>query len=276
MINVDDIKVGDLVSYFSRYSNKRVLGVVEKLTKNINGIQVWCCWSGNHKEECSFMEGDRIIGHWKVINFEEENKMKTLSSEEKVNLLLRGKELQKVGTDTIYRINGDNLEHKNASTKHKYIKSKFSVTDLLSKEFVEYVEPKIKVGDWVKAISSACTYVGQVTSVKEDRVVGYWNGSDCERVLYLEWYDRVFEIMTPKQVKEYKIGRVFESVGREPYAYKPLDVVMYEGDLYLVDYVQPNGLVDMFSVEKKRLVRMSLPSKQVEPFYFVENKVKLD
>lgn len=287
MINADDIKVGDLIERSSIW-DKRVFGYVIKIKESLGGnTEFWCNWSDESSTYRGFSHIGDIIGHWKVINFGEENKMKTktLKKEEKLNLLLNGKELQKVGTDTVYRINGSKLEHKNTSTKNEYITSKLSITDLLVKEFVEYKETfkyKFKVGDWARVtLDNKKVWLIQIAEVDGEVLRGTiyeeLTGRLVDQYGNLRNYpDRKFELMPPEQVKEHKIGQVFKTVGREPYKYKSMDVVMYNGELYLVDYVHPNGLVDMFSMEKTWLTGLSVPSKELTPFYFVENKVKIE
>lgn len=284
MINTDDIKVGDLIERSSIW-NKRVFGYVIEIKQSLGGnTEFWCNWSDEKSTYKGYSSPENIIGHWKVINFEEENKMKTLNKEDKVNLLMQGKELQKVGTDTVYRLNSHKLEHRNASTKNKYITSKLSFTDLLEKEFVEYKETfkgKFKVGDWVRVtLNDKRVWLIQVAGVHEEHLHGTTYEELTGRIVdrYGNLHnlpDRKFELMTSEQVKEHKVGQVFKTVGREPYTYKSMDVVMYSGELYLVDYVQPNGLVDVFSMEKTWITRLAVPSKKLEPIYFVENRVKL-
>lgn len=285
MINVDDIKVGDLISRYSSLDDCYVLGYVIRIINTQFGSRIWCNWSNGDQDYEGWVPAEDVKGHWKVIKFEEENKMKTLKKDEKLNLLLNGKELQKLGTDTVYRIKGSKLEHKNGSTKHKYITSKLAVTDLLNNEFVEYkdtLKDKFKVGDWVRVtLNDKRVWLIQVAEVDEDILRGTIYEELTGRIVdqygsLHNFLDRKFELISSEQVKEHKVGRVFKTVGRNPFEYKSLDVVMYSGELYLVDYVEPNGLVNVFSMEKTWLTRIAVPSKELEPIYFVENKVNLE
>lgn len=286
MINDYAIKVGDLIER-STMRNYRIFGYVISIKASLDGYtEFWCNWSDESSTHEGYVTCNAVIGHWKVINFEKENKMttKTLNETEKLNLLLNGKELVKVGTDTVYRMKNNRLEHKNASTQGEYINGKLPLNDLLSKDFVEYKETlkyKFKVGDWARVtLSDKRVWLIQIAEVDGESLRGTIYEEITGRLVdqygnLINYPDRKFELMAPEQVKEYKVGQVFKTVEREPYKYKSMDVVMYNGELNLVDYVHPNGLVDMFSMEKTWLTRLSVPSKELTPIYFAEDKVKL-
>jgi len=71
MKNIDEIQVGDLISRYSDVFKKTCLGVVTK----IDGIKVYALWSNDSQTRALWAYIYDIVGNWKVINFEEENKM---------------------------------------------------------------------------------------------------------------------------------------------------------------------------------------------------------
>ncbi|KAB2380230.1 hypothetical protein [Bacillus toyonensis] len=104
-VNVDEIKVGDLVEM--TYSDGvTCLGLITRTTDSfIEGL--WSDNNGRHtqREGISLAKkNNTITGHWKVINFEEESKvdeLKVYTGKETLQALLEGKTLEYNGT--LYR-----------------------------------------------------------------------------------------------------------------------------------------------------------------------------
>lgn len=270
-INVDEIKVGDLVE-MEYCSGKKALGVVSKTVSN----EVYGYWSDTERcyEDCELI--DNITGHWKVINFEEEDKMdelKVYTGKEALQALLNRKVLKGKKNNNNYRIEKDSFEVdflKGNGWEHSFI----SLNNILEFKFTEVATPQ--VGDWVKVIHNGQTDVGKITKVKNGNVWAHWNGEPNEDGHYLE--DKTiksWQVLSPEQVSEYKREQAFVKVGRKPNEFKESDIAYVEALGVMAVVVSHNNDQEVRLHKINKREGLTAKPHQLTPISFVEQQVDL-
>lgn len=267
-VNVDEIKVGDLVE--TMYGQERWLCYVTRLdvkNKRYKGF-----WSDNFKEEWDHM--DDLTGHWKVINFEEESKveyvvdmpldeLKVYTGKETLQAFLEGKVLKRLTNNTEYKIEDKSLLWKSNGS---WITSRLDFCELMSLGFTEVATPQ--VGDWVRvthSVTNALMATGEVTEVISNaiRIHG--------RLFSIDYN---FEILSPEQVSEYKREQAFVKVGRKLNEFKANDIVFVNslGITAIVISNSNNQEVRLHQINHGAKGYTAKPH-QLRPISFVEQQV---
>ncbi|EJV59335.1 hypothetical protein [Bacillus mycoides] len=277
-VNYDEIQVGDLVVYYSDYFNTNRIGYVT----NIIGINVWAYWSNSDEVSHGKMPLDRITGHWKVINFEEETKvedyidkeldeLKVYTGKEAIEALLEGKTLER-GTSTQYRLGDEGLiaDYKDGKG---WVESLLLINNLLKLKLHEVATPQ--VGDWVKVTLSDSTIVGCLTNVNDFYMYAKWshlpNSNTTVRL------DSNWEILTPELIAEYKREQVFAKVGRKLNEFREGDIVFvgfHIGKTAIVTSKKNKDKVWLHSINEQGKGYTAKPH-QLTPIAFAENQVDL-
>lgn len=300
-VNVDEIKVGDLVE--TMYGQERWLCYVTRL--DIKNERYKGIWSDNFKEEWDHM--DDLTGHWKVINFdelpdspftEEEKQMDKLMSNkcghetfmgQCVDCLVQTKEEAKMDEQKIYTgketiealLEGKVLYDKKTNCEYKFEierllvdtgggdgfeRSLLSASNLITRTFTEVVTPQ--VGDWVRVSLPDKTITGCITEVNKwhARLEGYDN------LVSLKHY---WNILSPEQVSEYKREQAFVKVGRKPNEFRFGDIVYAGGAnrTAIVTSKVQGERVKLHGINETK--GYSAKPHQITPISFVEQQVDL-
>lgn len=273
-VNVDEIKVGDLVG-FDNYNKKIALCYVTKIDSPVVGcVRYWGNFScKKDPEREGFIYDYNIDYHWKVINFEEEKQMdelKVYTGEDTLRVFLEGKVLKRLTNNTEYKIEDKRLVWKNNGS---WITSRLDFCELMSLEFTEVATPQ--VGDWVKITSSdkSRTYVGKAEKVSDKFVYANWGGHGLVNALEL----KNWEILSPEQISEYKREQAFIKVGRKPNEFRSGDIVMIDllGRLAIVISNVNETQLRLHEINTNCKGHVAKPH-QLTPISFVENQVSLD
>ncbi|WP_176581348.1 hypothetical protein [Bacillus thuringiensis] len=269
-VNVDEIKVGDLIG-FDNYNKKIALGYVTEIKTPVVGCtQFWCHFScKKDPERIGFLYDYNIDYHWKVINFEEEAKtdeLKVYTGKETIEALLGGKVLQSRPHKYQYKMNDTEILKLDRSGE--WIGTLLSIKSIMDLEFTEVATPQ--VGDWVKT----CGYVGQITKVDGTYMYAHWsNIPHMETPIFLK-HD--WEILSPEEVSEYKREQAFSKVGRKLNEFRSGDIVFIEYNTKLSIVVSNNNKEDvkLHGVNETGKGYRARPH-QLTPISFVEQQVDL-
>lgn len=270
-VNVDEIEVGDLVANYCSIMDKTDLGVVTKVVGE-KVYAIWSCFMATQSE--SQVNYKELEGHWKVINFEEENKMdelKVYTGKETIEALLEGKVLKRQDTKGEYRFNNGELQF---YTNGKFCKIDTSFTDMYNVKFTEVVTPQ--VGDWVRVNGEKGTHTGRITRVDDTYMWAKWsNYPEKNTALYL-YHD--WEILSPEQVSEYKREQAFVKVGRKLNEFHSGDIV-YIDSLAVVATVitkqsNVNTEIKLHGINEKGK-GYTARAHQLTPISFIEQQVDL-
>lgn len=272
------IQVGDLIEYeYQQIQGDNHLGYVTKVDHDKKEITAF--WSNDLRESPIYYTHDHepIVGHWKVINFEEKKQMdelKVYTGKETIEALLEGKTLKYTEKeyDYLYRMTNGVLECSWQSKPFK--KSNVHFNFISNAEFTEVVTPR--VGDWVRVsiLDGQYTYVAQATSIVDDRVYGKWSNPNEDtyyRTTEVDW-----EILTPEQVSEYKREQDFVKVGRKPNEYKNGDIVMINSIGKVGIVVSRNNESEIMIHEFNTVQGHKAKPHQLRPIAFDENQIKQD
>lgn len=273
-VNVDEIKVGDLVE--TVYGKEKWLCYITRL--DIKNMRYKGVWSDNFKEEWDHM--DDLTGHWKVINFDElpespftdeETKMdelKVYTGKEALQELLNGKILKEIHE---YKLEDNEIFYRDGGA---WSISNLPLQTFLNKQFTEVVTPQ--VGDWVRVTTELGNKrTGQITETSNSRVWATWDDNHLNSSIELNYPGRIWEILSPEQVSEYKREQAFAKVGRKLNEFKPDDIVYVEslGEMAIVVSNMNDQEVRLHKVN----IRAGLTAKphQLTPISFIEQQVDL-
>lgn len=266
-INVDEIKVGDLIQRYSGSQGKFCVGVFTRLAGN----RVYAYWSDFKRTELWTYRED-ITDHWKVINFEEETKMdelKVYTGKETIEALLEGKTL-KTDNGVMYKLDDAiKVSHEQATG---WVDGSYSIDYFIKNEFTEVATPQ--VGDWVRVKHLGdLTQVAQINDIDGDAMWADWRGGRK----YYKVSDVDWEILSPEQVSEYKREQAFVKVGRKPNEFKPNDIVFVNslGITAIVISNSNNQEVRLHQINHGAKGYTAKPH-QLRPISFVEHQVSLD
>lgn len=288
-VNVDEIKVGDLIG-FDNYNKKIVLGYVTEIKTPVVGCtQFWCHFSCNKVPEViGFLHDYNIDYHWKVVNFDEQSEspyteeeskvdeLKVYTGKETLQALLEGKTLS-WATDQ-YKLDGSRLLEKNGP--NEWARSYRSLDHFMKEVLTEVATPQ--VGDWVRAIVNGKTYTAKVNNenVYSDshKLWANWNTHGNET--YIDILDTKmtthWEILSPEQVSEYKREQAFVKVGRKLNEFRSDDFALINSTSEVAVVVSNNN------DESVRLHVLNQGGKgytakphQLTPIYFKDNQVCL-
>lgn len=217
-VNIDEIKVGDLVRYESpHFSYIKPLGYVT----SVNDGFVDAHWSDEYPSHIDYVAKKYITGHWKVINFEEETKMdelKVYTGKETIEALLEGKTLSSLTNKNQYKMN--DTEVLTLKDNGDWMRTVMSMMSIMQLEFTEVPTPQ--VGDWVRI------------SLPEKTIVGCIIEESSHQRVRLDSYDNLvslkhyWEILTPEQVSEHKREQEFIKRGRKLNEFKASDIVFID------------------------------------------------
>ncbi|MGX5581904.1 hypothetical protein [Bacillus cereus] len=274
-VNVDEIKVGDLVE--TMYGQERWLCYVTRL--DVKNERYKGIWSDNFKEEWDRI--DDLTGHWKVINFEEESKMKDVvdmpldelkvyTGKKTIEALLEGKVL-KGANGYAYKFNCDSNE---INVRHLegagWEFSTIPFNNLSRAKLTEVATPQ--VGDWVRVTLVNETYTGQVTKVIDDKMWAKWNNGT---ELYMKNNLNDWEFLSPEQVSEYKREQAFVKVGRKPNEFFPGDIVVINDSGIFGVVISRNGTREIRINKFNERKGYTAKPHQLTPISFVEQQVDL-
>lgn len=271
------IQAGDLIEYeYQQIQGDNHLGYVTKVDHDKREITAF--WSDDLRESSIYYNHDHepIVGHWKVINFEEEDKMdelKVYTGKETVKALLEGKVLKEEDYGTQYKIKDDEFLAKPDNSKG-WKASILQFDGVLKFKFTEVVTPQ--VGDWVKVIAGENTFVGKLTKTENELVWAFWNKNTNETWLNLSYYPD-WEILSPEQVSEYKREQAFVKVGRKLNEFKADDIVFVDGigEVAVVISKENSGeFIKIHLINKAHGLKAK--PHQIRPISFVEHQVNLD
>lgn len=282
-VNVDEIKVGDLVEYTSpHFDHIRALGIAT----NIDGEQgVWGYWSDedpNKEYRVSCVEN--ITGHWKVINFEEEAKvdeLKVYTGKETIEALLEGKVLQYGHPPMKLK-----LENKQAlldiNSDGNWEESGITLQRLLELKFIEVATPQ--AGDWVRVTHTySCggeerttIHTAQLTKVQGELMWAQWDNTGEPGYYRFTSEDITWQILTPEEVSEYKREQAFAKVGRKLNEFKANDIVYIEAVNRTAIVVSSNNETEirLHSINVGEAGHTAKPH-QLTPVCFVDHMVDL-
>lgn len=251
---------------YNRFDDSIRIGYVTGLSET----KVKAYWSIPNMVHHSHMPIDKITGHWKVINFEEESKMdelKIYTGKETIEALLEGKTLQYQNNyNQLIRYEDNQFMTKDGDSQWR--QSLVSANGLLTIKMTEVVTPQ--VGDWVRVthrITNALMVTGEVTEVnnKAARVDGRLFSIDSN-----------WQILSPEEVSEYKREQAFAKVGRKLNEFRSGDIVCINVDGGVSIVVSNNN------EETVRVHMLNVPGKgytakphQLTPISFVEQQVDL-
>lgn len=272
-VNVDEIKVGDLIG-FNNYNKKIALGyVVEIITPVIGCTKFWCHFScKKDPERIGFLYDHNIDYHWKVINFEEESKMdelKVYTGKETLQAFIDGKVLQ--GDYHQYKLDDLTILYNDGD---KWRQSNLPLQTILNKELTEVATPQ--AGDWVRFKFKGGTHTAKIEKVDEEGYWGEWNQptSDISTPIYPYEYV-TFEILTPEQVSEHKREQAFVKVGRKLNEFRESDIVYVKslGTMAVVVSHKNDQEVRLHKINKREGLKAK--PHQLTPISFVEQQVDL-
>ncbi|MHA4169927.1 hypothetical protein [Bacillus cereus] len=284
-VNVDEIKVGDLVGFDSyAYEGQVSVGYVTRIETKKGSKQFWGHFGSSPmpgREE--FLNDFSVDYHWKVINFEEETKMKdnvdmpldelkVYTGKETIEALLEGKVLRNRRTQSYYKMDADSNLFWNKHNKGEWTSSTLVLRHLLRDGFTEVATPQ--VGDWVRVYAYSDTYVGKITRMDDTKMYADWEGKGDG--LYLDGSTNGWEILTPEQVSEYKREQAFVKVGRKLNEFREDDFVVIDS-LSIVGVIVSKSNADEIRVHKlNEVAGYTVKPHQLTPIYFAENQVSLD
>ncbi|CKG64701.1 Uncharacterised protein [Streptococcus pneumoniae] len=273
-VNVDEIKVGDLIGFDSyAYEGQVSVGYVTRIEAKKDYKQIWGHFGNSPMPgREKFLNDYSVDYHWKVINFEEEAKMdelKVYTGKDTIEALLEGKTIKREITNIEYKFEDGKLAWRD---KDNWLSSSLSVDTLLTSNFTEVATPQ--VGDWVRVtIMGKHTYVAQITSVVDDRMYAQWCKTDDG---YFKFSDVDWEILSPEQVSEYKREQAFAKVGRKLNEFRSDDFALINSTSEVAVVVSNNN------DESVRLHVLNQGGKgytakphQLTPIYFKDNQVSL-
>ncbi|PEM30188.1 hypothetical protein [Bacillus wiedmannii] len=265
-VNYDEIQVGDLVELtFDNSGIANVLGFVTKVTEE----DFSAIWSDDFKEDSDSFDG--LVGHWKVINFEEESKvdeLKVYTGKDAFKELLNGKIMNNGVSD--FKFEGEDLLVK---TGKDWSKCYGAITHLLEYQFTEVVLPQ--VGDWVKVNHNGKSDIGEIIHTKDSIVYAYWNNEDYEDGHDLSYNDiDSWEILSPEQITEYKREQVFSKVGRKVDEYRENDIVFLKNTGTICMVTRKNNVSYFVGVKEiNKPQKWDAKVNQLTPISFAENLV---
>lgn len=267
-VNVDEIQVGDLVEML--WFNTKWLCYVTEV--DVANDRFYGIWSDDFKEAYDTLSD--LTGHWKVINFEEETKMdelKVYTGKETLQALLEGKIIESKVNKHQYKFTDRLLT---LSRDNEWFKTLLGFNDILDLEFTEVAFPQ--VGDWVRVTTELGNKrTGQITETSNSRVWATWDDNHLNSSIELNYPGRIWEILSPEQVSEYKREQAFAKVGRKLNEFKPDDIVYVEslGEMAIVVSNMNDQEVRLHKVN----IRAGLTAKphQLTPISFIEQQVDL-
>mgnify|MGYP001141185522 CR=1 FL=1 len=270
-VNVDEIKVGDLVAYNRRDDSIRI-GYVTGLSET----KVKAYWSIPNMVHHSHMPIDSITGHWKVINFEEEAKvdeLKVYTGKETLQALLEGKILESKPQKYQYKFTDKLMTLQDDNT---WMTSIMGFNNVMALEFTEVATPQ--VGDWVKVDSlGKYTHIAQVTRLEGNKMWADWESKGSESFFRVDSKGITWQILSPEEVSEYKREQAFAKVGRELNEFKEGDLVLIETEtVSIVCVVTSKNNTTEVAVHKLNEAKVyKAKPHQLTPICFVENQVDL-
>lgn len=272
-VNVDEIRVGDLIG-FDNYDKKIALGYVTEIKTPVVGCtQFWCHFScKKDPDRIGFLYDYNIDYHWKVINFEEEATMddlKVYTGKETLQALLEGKTL--LSDDCQCKIEGDKILYSRNGTE--WFPYSMSLQSFLGYEFTEVVTPQ--VGDWVRVtIETGKVHVGKLIDTDSGGATAFWNNDPVRGYLGFCFEKRTWDILSPEEVSEYKREQAFVKVGRKLNEFRSGDIVCINVDGG-VSVVVSNNNEESVRVHMLNVLGKGYTAKphQLTPISFVEQRV---
>lgn len=276
-INVDEIKVGDLVSNYCSIMDKTDLGIVTKVIGE-KVYAIWSCFMSTQSD--SQVNYKELEGHWKVINFEEEAKMdelKVYTGKETIKALLDGKVLQYGEPPMKLKFENDKFLV-DADCNEKWDVSHLTLQRSLELKFTEVVTPQ--VGDWVRVtIETGKVHVGKLIDTDSGGATAFWNNDPVRGYLGFCFEKRTWETLSPEQVSEYKREQAFAKVGRKLNEFRSGDIVYIESINKTAIVVSKQndqaGNVRLHAINIGTKGHIAAPH-QLTPISFVEDQVNLD
>lgn len=274
-VNVDEIKVGDLVGFDSyAYKGQISVGYVTSIEKTKDGCKKFWGHFGSSPmpSRLEYLNDHSVDYHWKVINFEEESKMdelKVYTGKEALQELLVGKIMNNGVSD--FKFEGEDLLVK---TGKDWIKCYGAITTFLECRFTEVVTPQ--VGDWVKVHTLSKVIIGKLTGISNTHMYANWDNSpEFNTSIGL---DHDWQILSPEEVSEYKREQAFVKVGRKLNEFRSGDIVMI-GCLDTVAIViskknEANSIIKLHGINEVGK-GYDAGAHQLTPISFVEQQVDL-
>lgn len=247
-VNINEIKVGDLVEYSCKYSGIKALGVV---TEIINKKNVRAIFSDLFIVEQAPLE--RITGHWKVINFEEETNMKeTFTGLEAIKKMIDGEwiicEGCTIKESNIYSIIDEVVYFKRNDTC-KPLESQRSLTYFFKNNFEVYTpQPQFEVGKYYVVTYFGESNIGKAEKIENGKLWAKWG------LCLDDGFYRISELVecktwreaTPEEIKQYERTRKFIDNGREVGEFRVGDIVKGKAGTWyeITGEVDPKGFAN--------------------------------
>ena len=156
------------------------------------------------------------------------------------------------------------FESKESTIEFDLKEAKSSAKKLIEhiEEYLEYLKPKFKVGDYVTDTSCNNPFICKIEEFEGHGLVGHWycfkdNHLDKSIVLPIS----TSRLSTPEEIAEYEIALNFYKLGRDPFEVK-------EGDILGDD--EGNILID----DKVKILSTNYP-KNVRKDYFTSGRYTL-
>lgn len=197
------------------------------------------------------------------------DELKVYTGKEALQELLNGKSLKEIHE---YKLEDNKILYRDGGA---WSTSKLPLQTFLNKQFTEVVTPQ--VGDWVRVTTELGNKrTGQITETSNSRVWATWDDNHLNSSIELNYPGRIWEILSPEQVSEYKREQAFIKIGRKLNEFKADDIVFVSalGEVAVVISKENSG-----EFIKVHLINKSDGFKakphQLTPISFIEQQVDL-
>ncbi|PEM64430.1 hypothetical protein [Bacillus toyonensis] len=237
------------------------------------GVYVMIIYKGGLCEECY----DNVKEIEKTINFEEESKvdeLKVYAGKETLQALLEGKVL--LSDEHQVKIDDDVIWY--STDGIDWSPSSMSLQSFLRNKFTKVVTPQ--VGDWVKvtyrSTNNTFIHTAKVNNIEDGKMWADWEGLHRETFYRIHQEGVSWEILTPKQIAEYKREQAFSKVRRKLNEFREGDIVMIDslGVTAIVVSKKNDPKVQLHGINQVGKGHVAQPH-QLTPIAFSENQVDL-
>ena len=124
------------------------------------------------------------------------------------------------------------FESKESTVEFDLKEAKSSAKKLIEniEEYLEYLKPKFKVGDYVTDTTGDNPYICKIEEIEGHDIVGHWycfNDNHLDKSIVLPI--STSRLSTPEEISEYKTALNFYKHGRDPFEVKEGDILL-DGD----------------------------------------------
>ena len=125
------------------------------------------------------------------------------------------------------------FESKESTVEFDLKEAKSSAKKLIEniEEYLEYLKPKFKVGDYVTDTTGDNPYICKIEEIEGHDIVGNWycfNDSHLDKSIVLPI--STSRLSTPEEIAEYKTALNFYKLGRDPFVVEKGDLIVNDKD----------------------------------------------